>query len=65
MYRDLAQMSKARGIYRTLALLAILSPKPVGHEASKYSPKRNSHKTDDQVNTSGANMKKECMAPPR
>ena len=29
MHNDLAQIAKARGIHRTLALLAILSPKPI------------------------------------
>jgi len=65
MYRDLAQMSKAKGIYRTLALLAILSPKPIRHETSKYSPRKDSHKTDEQVNISDAGVKKECTVSPR
>jgi len=40
MHKDLAQISKAQGIYRTLALLAILSHKLVKNETSKYSPKK-------------------------
>jgi hypothetical protein len=64
MYRDLAQISKAKDIYRTQALLAILALKPAGHEASKSLPKTDSHKQDDQVNTGGANMKKESTALP-
>jgi hypothetical protein len=64
MHKDLAQISKAQGIYRTLALLAILSPKPIRHETSKYSPRRDSHKADEQVNVGDAGEKNECMVSP-
>ncbi|MGB8707103.1 MAG: hypothetical protein WCD72_04035 [Dehalococcoidia bacterium] len=65
MHKDLAQISKAQGIYRTLALLAILSPKLVKNETSKYFPKRDSHTTDEQVNVGDVDVKDECMASPR
>lgn len=65
MYSDLARMSKAKGIYRTLALLAILSPKPIRHETSKYLPRRDSRKANEQVNISDAGVKKECTVSPR
>jgi hypothetical protein len=65
MHKDLAQISKAQGIYRTLALLAILSHKPVGNETSKYSPKRDSHTTDEQVNVGDVGVKDKFIASPR
>jgi hypothetical protein len=65
MYRDLAQMSKARGIYRTLTLLAILSHKPIAHETNKYSMRRGSYKIDEQVDISDAGVKKGCVVSPR
>jgi len=65
MHKDLAQISKAQGIYRTLALLAILSSKLVENETSKYSPEKNSYKADKQVNVCDVDVKDECMASPR
>ncbi len=65
MYGDLAQMSKARGIYRTLALLAVLSHKPVENENNKYSPIKENHKTDEQVSLGDVGVKNECVALPR
>ena len=35
MYNDLAQISKAKGIYRTLSLLAVLSAKHFSNGNSK------------------------------
>lgn len=61
MYKDLAQISKAKDIYRTLDLLAILSPKAAGHETSQYSPRKNSHKTDEQVDISDAGVTKKSI----
>jgi len=61
MYKDLAQISKAKDIYRTLDLLAILSAKIAGHETSQYSPEKNSHKTDKQVDTSDAGVTKKSI----
>jgi len=40
MYTDLAQISKAKGIHRTLAILAILSSKPITNENGKASQKK-------------------------
>ena len=65
MHKDLAQISKAQGIYQTLALLAILSHKPVGNETVKYSPEKEDHKADKQVNVGDVDVKDECMASPR
>jgi hypothetical protein len=61
MHSDLAQMSKAPGIYRTLALLAILSHKPVGNETNKYSMEKESPEAAKQVNVG----KYECLASTR
>jgi len=65
MHKDLAQISKAQGIYRTLALLAILSPKLVKNGTSNYSPEKESRRADEQVNISDAGVKKECTVSPR
>jgi hypothetical protein len=62
MHNDLAQIAKAKGIYRTLALLAILSPKPVGNENGKYSRKNESHTADEQANDGDVGVKDECIA---
>jgi hypothetical protein len=58
MYKDLVQISKAKDIYRTLALMAILSPKPVEHETSKCETGKNSHTTEEQVDISDASATK-------
>ena len=50
MQKDLAQMAKAKGIYRTLDLWAMLSPKLVGKETSKCLLKEDSNKVGKQVN---------------
>jgi len=54
MHIDLAQMSKAPGIYRTLALLAILSHNPVGNVNNKYSAENKGHEAAEakKVNVS-------------
>ena len=65
MHKDLAQISKAQGIYRTLALLAILSPKLVKNETVKYSPEKEDHKADKQVNVGHVDEKYECLTSPR
>jgi hypothetical protein len=62
MYRNLAQISKAQGIYRTLDLLAILSPKQVGHETVKYAPRKNSDKTDEQVDITDSGVTKKIIS---
>jgi hypothetical protein len=46
MHDDLAKMSKAKGIYRTLSLLAILSTKPAGNENGENPQGSRSHKAD-------------------
>ena len=63
MHSDLAQMSKAPGIYRTLALLAILSHKSVGNENNKYSVENKGHEAAKakKVNVG----KNECLASTR
>jgi hypothetical protein len=43
MYNDLARISKAKGIYRTLSLLAILSSGPDRHENAKHLPLEDKH----------------------
>ena len=65
MHKDLAQISKAQGIYRTLALYAILSTRLVKNETVKYSPEKEDHKADKQVNVGDVGVKDECMASPR
>jgi len=44
MYNDLAQISKAKGIHRTLAILAILSSKPVINENGKRTQEKEENK---------------------
>jgi hypothetical protein len=61
MYKDLAQISKAKDIYRTLDLLAILSHKGAGHETVKCEPGRNNYKTDEQVDISDAGITKKSI----
>jgi len=61
MHKDLAQISKAHGIFRTLALLAILSHKPAGSETNKYQLEKENHEAAKQVNVG----KYECLASPR
>jgi hypothetical protein len=58
MYKDLAQISKARAIYRTLDLLAILSPKAAGHETGQHLPVKNDHKTGEQIDVGEAGVTK-------
>jgi len=65
MHNDLAQMAKAKGIYRTLALCAILSLKPVGNETNKCSLEKESHEAAKQVNVGHIDEKYECLASPR
>jgi hypothetical protein len=63
--KDLAQMAKAKGIYRTLDLWAMLSPKLVGGETSKCLPKKDSSKAGKQVNGGDVDVKYERLASPR
>jgi hypothetical protein len=65
MHNDLAQMSKAKGIYRTLSLLAILSHKPVASGTNKYALEKESHEATKQVNVGHMGDKYECLASPR
>jgi len=47
MHNDLAQISKAKGIYRTLALLSILSPMPdVNKNVKPSSPEDSSNESN-------------------
>jgi len=57
MYGDLAQMSKSGGIYRTLALLAILSHKTVGNGKIKDTHKNESCVGDKQANVGDVGLK--------
>jgi len=57
MHNDLAQMSKARGIYRTLSLLAILSTRPSGNENGEHPQRRGGHKADKRSSTTDACIK--------
>jgi hypothetical protein len=61
MYNDLAQMASAKGIYRTLAICAILSHKPVRNEISKYQPEKDTRKPDEQVCAEDVEVKNERM----
>jgi hypothetical protein len=62
MYKDLVQISKAQGIYRTLALWTILSPKLGGNESGKYLSQEDVNKPGEQTYTAGANTKVECLS---
>jgi hypothetical protein len=57
MHNDLAQISKARDIYRTLSLLAILSTKPAGNENGEHPERSESHKADKRFSTVDACIK--------
>ena len=65
MYGDLAQMSKAGGIYRTLALLAILSHRPVGNKKSNHLHKNESLMADKKANVGNVGVEDERIALPR
>jgi hypothetical protein len=64
MHNDLAQMAKAKGIYRTLALCAILSPKPVKNEINKCPLQKDIHKPGEQAGAGNGEVKDKCMASP-
>ena len=50
MHKDLAQISKAKGIYRTLDLWAMLSPELVaGDKPNQCSSKKNSRESQKQI----------------
>jgi hypothetical protein len=58
MYKDLAQISRAKDIYRTLDLLAILSPRKAGFRTIKNTPGERSHTTKELVDISVAGTEK-------
>jgi hypothetical protein len=61
MHDDLAKMSKAKGIYRTLSLLAILSTKPAGNENGENPRRSGSHKADKLSSITDACIKDKRM----
>jgi hypothetical protein len=65
MYRDLAQISKAQGIYRTLALWTILSPKLGGSESRKYLSQEDVSKPGEQAYIVDIENKVECLSSPK
>jgi hypothetical protein len=65
MYNNLVQIAKAKGIYRTLALCAILSPKPVGKETTKCSPKIHGRQTNKRVSVGDIGAGDKCLASAR
>jgi hypothetical protein len=62
VHKDLVQISKAQGIYRTLALLAILSPKLGGNESGKHLPKEDSNKPGKQAYAGDIDKKVEYLS---
>jgi hypothetical protein len=56
MYKDLSQISKAKDIYRTLDLLAILSPRSPRHETGQYSQPKQGHNWGEQADFSDADV---------
>lgn len=62
MYSDLSQIAKAKGIHRTLAILAILSSKPIRNENIKQLQKNQSHKADKQANVGDTSLKDERLS---
>jgi len=65
MHKDLAEMAKAKGIYQTLDLWAMLSPRLAGNATSKCLPEEDSNKAGKQVNGGDVDVKDECLASPR
>lgn len=55
MHNDLAQISKAKGIYRTLALLSILSPKLDIRKNVKHSPPEDSPNESNSIEAEAKN----------
>jgi hypothetical protein len=62
MHMDLVQISKARGIHRTLALWTILSPKLAGNESRKHLSQEDVNKPGEQAYTAGTDKKVECLS---
>jgi hypothetical protein len=63
MYKDLVHISKAQGIYRTLALWTILSPKLAGNESRKHLSQEDVvNKPGEQAYTAGTDKKVECLS---
>jgi hypothetical protein len=54
MYIDLAQISKSKGIYQTLSLLAILSAKQTRNRSGKYPVKNEDNEAERQANAGNA-----------
>jgi len=62
MYKDLVHISKAQGIYRTLALWTILSPKLGGNESGEHLSKGPAKKPGEQTYIAGSDKKVECLS---
>ena len=61
MHKDLVQISKAQGIYRTLALWTILSPKLGGNESGKHLSQEDFDKLGEQAFIVDINKKVENL----
>lgn len=57
MHGDLAQISKAKGIYRTIALWTILSPKLGANENSRHLSQEEVNKLGEQAFTVATDKK--------
>lgn len=65
MANDLAQIAKSKGIYLTLSLWSILSPRLAGNETSKCLPKEDSNKAGKQGDGGDVDVKDESLVSPR
>jgi hypothetical protein len=62
VHKDLVQISKAQGIYRTLALWTIFSPKLGGNESGKHLSKEDVDKLGEQAFTVDIDKKVEYLS---
>jgi hypothetical protein len=65
MANVLAQMAKSKGIYLTLSLWSMLSPRLARNETSKCLPEEHSNKAVEQDERDDVDVKGESIVSPR
>jgi hypothetical protein len=65
MANILAQMARSKGIYLTLSLWSMLSPRLAGNETSKCLPEEHSDKVVKQGDGEDVDVKDESIVSPR
>jgi hypothetical protein len=65
MANDLTQMARSKGIYLTLSLWSMLSPKLAGNESSKGLPKDHGNGVGKQGDAEDVDGKDESLGSPR